>query len=248
MWRRFAAKQHLIGYPAALTLVHAALLVPLAVSLDHVSSFSAYARVVYHEDDLLAMAWGHVPDPRVTVWLGLVLLVVGDAVFAAWLRPGFLRGLIGEGATLRPPRQMAIRIGLYTLLFDGLQVALSSIVNSSTPVVLLVHLPLSLVVLALSLYGDYAIVVDGVGVIEGIRRSLRTARVTLGPTLLVVIAGDLVLVPLVLAAFGSGFDDTEYVFAPYLLAFLLVEAVLQYAVDVALITIYTSVPSAVRRG
>jgi hypothetical protein len=244
MWRRFLARQHLIGYPAAVSAVHAILLLSLAVSLGHASSFSAYARAVYHENDLLADAWDRVAAPRVSIWFGLALLVVGQAVVEAWLRPGFLRGLIGEGATLRPPRYLAVRIGLYSLAFDGLSVADSGVAELSGAVALLLYLVLT----ALFLYGDYAIVVDDVGVVEGVRRSLRVARATLWPTLLVVIVGELVILPLLIGAFGSGFDDTSYVFPPYLLAYVLAGAVLQYALDVALITIYTSVPTAVRSG
>jgi hypothetical protein len=244
MWRRFVARQHLIAFPAAITAFHAVLLVPLAISLDHVSSFSAYARAVYHEDDLLSMAWDRFADPRVSVWLGFAALVVGQALVEAWLRPGFLQGLVGEGATLRPPRKLALRIGLYSLIFDGLSLAISGVAELNTVVALLLYLALT----ALFLYGDYAIVVDDVGVVEGVHRSLRVARAALGTTLAVVVIGEFLILPLLLALFGGGFDDTSYVFPPYLLAFVLAEAVLQYALDVALITVYTNVPSATRRG
>ena len=84
--------------------------------------------------------------------------------------------------------------------------------------------------------------------VEGLRRSLHVLRATLWPTLPVLFFGELLVFPLLILAFRSGFDDTSYVFAPYLLAFLLVDAVIQYALDVVLITIYVSVPPATRRS
>jgi hypothetical protein len=243
MWRRFVGRQHLIGFPVAITVAHAILLVPLAISLDDVSSFSAYARAVYHENDLIGEAWHRVDDPRLAIWLGLVLLVVGQAAVEGWLRPGFLRGLIGEGATLRPPRYLALRMGVYSLALNGLMLVNAGLGERSVAVEVVIYVVLTVVFL----FGDYAIVVDDVGVVEGIRRSLHVLRATLWPTLPVLFVGELVVFPLLIQAFRSGFEDTTYVFAPYLLAFLLVESVMQYAIDVVLITIYVNVAPGVRR-
>jgi hypothetical protein len=243
MWRRFVGRQNLIAFPVAIALLQAVLVEPLAISLDHVSSFSAYARAVYHQDDLVGDAWHHVDDPRVSVWLGLAALVVGSALIQGWLRPGFLRGLLGEGATLRPPRALAVRLGLYSFATTGLIVVSTGLGERSG----LVAAVVSIVVTVIFLFGDYAIVVDDVGVMQGVRRSLHVLRATLWPTLPVLFLGELLLFPLLILAFQGGFDDTQYVFAPYLLAYLLVSAVMQYTLDVVLITIYVNVPPAVRR-
>ena len=141
---------------------------------------------------------------------------------------------------------MALRVGLYTLLFDVLAPADVALGNASSALAVLAILGfVALPRCSCTATTRSSSTTSACSKASGAACEWCAGRSGHCP---VVAVAYLVLAPLVQAAFSGGFDDTRYVFPPYLLAYLLVLAVEQYAVDVALITIYSAVPQAMRRG
>jgi hypothetical protein len=166
---------------------------------------------------------------------------LGGAVAAGWLRAAYLLALSGSRLTLRPPLRLVVLLTVYDLAFwlSGIGIGLLADVGAGAAALALALLALVNVPF---LYADYAIVVDGVGLLEAFTRSVRLVRAALGPSVLVFLAG-LIASELAAAAFDNGFSSST-VQPTFLVAYLLVQVVIQYALDVALITIYCHDPAA----
>jgi hypothetical protein len=232
IWRLLKSRQHLLGFLAALAIADAALLVPVLAALDRLTSWTTVARGAFSPDTwheaMVAAQNGSLETAG-----ALALLVVGDAFLTGWLRGAFLLGLAGDPVTLRPPRDVFLRLAAYTALADVVLLVGARIGGGGGDVV---HLAAAFAFL----YADYAIVVDRVPVAEAFRRSWRALRRLPGPSILLVLAG-VVASSVVYGIFHSGFVDARYVQPTYLLAWLLAGALVIFVLDAAGLTLYRSV-------
>jgi hypothetical protein len=228
-----ARRQPALVYLIALAVAGAALDLLVAAARDRLSSFSAFARVEF-DGLVLWRAVGSLGHASAGVWLAVLFTVPASALVSGWLRACYLIAL-GEGRyALRAPWLVVGRLTAYSLLVELIGLGLAGLFDNGQAVVGLVLL---LATTPVTLYADYAIVFDDVGVADGIRRSLRVFQQRLRASIVVALA--LVLLSEFAAlAFKNGFTDSTHVQPSYLAAWLLVGVLLQFVTDAVLLTLY----------
>jgi hypothetical protein len=223
------------------TLVYLVVLSFLGVGIDlliaeagsQLSSFSAFSRREFDQDVLWrgVAALGHAPA---IAWVVVLLAVPVSAVLSGWLRACYLIAL-GDGRySWKAPRQAIVQLTLYSLIVELLGLGLSGLADNGQEGVSLLILLASTPV---TFFADYAIVFDGVSVVEGLRRSLRMFRVRPRESVLAMLIVLIVSI-LLAAAFTHGFTDSSHVQPTYLGAWELVGALLVFVTDVVLIALY----------
>lgn len=233
--RLLATKQHLVAYLAAMALVDAALLALVVWAGPGIDSFSDLSRREFNEAETLDHAFGALGSGSAAgIALALAVYLVAGSLIIGWLRVGFIRGLGGDGATLRPPVGVALRMGAYWLFFELATLAVDAMLAHSLVLPGLVALPLAS---AAFLYADYAIALDDAGVWEAVVCSLRIVRATLRRSIFVWLIA-LFVAQIVAAAFAPGFDSSSHVQPTFLLAYLLAGVVQQFVLDTVLVTFY----------
>jgi len=225
MWRDvrtlLARRQPALGYLVAIAAVGAALDLAAAALRHQFHSFSAFSRVEFDN----VVLWRAIASP-------LVALVTG------WLRACYLDALAEGRYSLRAPRRTILRLSVYFLAFQVIWTALFGLAdNGQGGLALLIQLALT----PFTLFSDFAIVLDDVGPVEGVRRSLRVCRARPRESIFVVVA-LLLLVAITLVAFTNGFTDASHVQPSYLVARLLVGVLIDFLSDVVLLTLYRATP------
>jgi hypothetical protein len=241
MRRLFATRQRLIGFLVVIEVVNAVFLACIAWSVDGLGSFSRIARDVFLESQPLERAIDSLGSPRLGPVAALVAFVLVSAFVVGWLRGCFLLSLIGESATFRPPRRVVLRLTAYGILTN---VALLGVIELGDDGAALaaIALVLFLVVAVVTLYADYAIVVDDVGLVSALARSAVTVRTTLAISSGLWIVWEVLVPATVDRIFNGGFEDKTYVEPTYLAAYLVVLALIQFVTDISLITVYRATP------
>jgi hypothetical protein len=228
-----ARRQPALGYLIALGVAGTGLDVVVDAARDRLSSFSAFARVEF-DGLVLWRAVGSLGHASAAVWLAVLVTVPVTAVISGWLRACYLVAL-GEGRySVRAPRRIIVRLTAYSLLVELIGLVLAGLFDNGQGILGLVVL---LGTTPVTLYADYAIVFDDVGVVGGVHRSLRVFQQRLRASIVAALA--LVLVSeLAALAFKNGFTDSTHVQPSYLAAWLLVGVLLQFVTDVVLLTLY----------
>jgi hypothetical protein len=245
MRRLFATRQPLIGFLVVIEVANAAFLGCIAWSVDGLGSFSRIARDVFLQRPPVESAIDSLGTPRLGPIAALLAYVVAFALAQGWLRACFLLGLVGDSVTFRPPRRVVLRLAAYSVLANAVFLALIEL-GDYGPASAAIGFLLYLVVAAFTLYADYAIVIDDIGLVAALARSAAAVRVTLALS-----AGLWVLWQVVGAIvdriFDGGFEDKTYVEPTYLAAYLVVLAMLQFLTDISLVTVYRATPLQARR-
>jgi hypothetical protein len=241
MWRDvrtlLAHRQPALGYLVAIAAVSTALDLVAAALRHRFHSFSAFARVEF-DNVVLWRAIASLRHAPIAVSALVLLLVALVALATGWLRACYLAALSEGRYSLRAPRRTIGRLTVYFLGFEVVWIALFGLAdNGQGGVALLCQLALT----PFTLYADFAIVLDDVGPVEGIRRSLRVCRARPRESIVVVLA-LLLLVLLTLIAFTNGFTDASHVQPSYLVAWLLVGVLIDFLSDVVLLTLYRATP------
>jgi hypothetical protein len=237
IWREvrtlLATRQLALGYLIALAALGTALDLGASAVRHRFHSFSAFARAEFDSRELWRAVGSleHAPI-AITLLIGVSLLLF--ALLQGWLQSCYLRAL-GDGVySLRAARRTVLRLSGFLLAFDLIGLGLVGLADNG---LLAIALPLQLALIPFVLYADYAIVFDDVGPVEGVRRSLRVVRARLRASILSAI-GLLFATQIAAIAFATGFTDSTHVQPTYLVAWLLVLVLLDFASDALLITIY----------
>jgi hypothetical protein len=232
-----ARRQPALGYLVAISALGAGLDLADAALRHQFHSFSHFSRVEF-DNVVQWRAIASLRDAPIAVSVLVLLTVPLAALVTAWLRACYVVALAEGRYSLRAPRRMVGRLTVYFLVFQIIWVALFGLAdNGQGGIALLIQLVLA----PLTLYSDFAIVLDDVGPLEGIRRSLRVCRARPRESIVVVIV-LLLLAALTLGAFANGFTDASHVQPSYLVAWLLVGVLLDYLSDVVLLTLYRATP------
>jgi hypothetical protein len=232
-----ARRQPALGYLVAISAVGAGLDLADAALRHQLHSFSHFSRVEF-DNFVQWRAIASLRDAPIAVAVLVLLTVPLAALVTAWLRAAYLVALSEGRYSLQAPRRTIGRLTAYFLAFQIVWIALFGLAdNGQGGIALLIQLALT----PLTLYSDFAIVLDDVGPLEGVRRSLRVCRARPRESILVVVV-LLVLVALTLVAFTNGFTDASHVQPSYLVAWLLVGVLLDFLSDVVLLTLYRATP------
>jgi hypothetical protein len=240
MWRDvrtlLVRRQPALGYLIALAAAGVGLDLAVAAVRDAFHSFSSFSRVEF-DGVVLLRGVGSLGHSSASVWLVVLLALGGGALVTGWLRACYLIALADGRYSWLAPRKMIGRLTAYSLLFDVIGLGLIGLGDNGQVGPALVIL---LVATPITLYADYAIVVDDVGVAEGVRRSVRVFRSRISASLLATFVLLLFLPQLAAVAFKRGFTDATHVQPTYLVAWALVGVLLQFVGDVVLLTLYRS--------
>jgi hypothetical protein len=256
MWHLFWARDRLIGFLVAITLLDAAALALVVLADGAASSFSGVAHAEIDGPALYdAVAGLHAAHAPTIAAVALAL--GGGALWNGWLRAGFLLGLSGRGATLRPPPRMAARLALYWLVVTVCGLGATWIGERG----LLLPYLLALAVLGLAaLYADYAIALDGLPVGAAFVRSVqiviprlggadvRPRQAVLGMASFWLWLAFLISANVVDGAFSNGISGAGRVQPTYAAGWVLAVSLAQYVFDVVLLTLYVSAAAASGRS
>ena len=155
----------------------------------------------------------------------------------AWIRASYIRALATTGGFPRPTWPSVIRLVLLdvcigTPLAFGIGILEKGDIAALGP-------PVVLAALVFTLYSDYAIVIDDVGLWQSFRASLHVLLRRPGASLAAT-AVWLMLSFVLAAALGPSFDNGGTPLA--LTALLVFTGLLGFALDVCLITLYRATP------
>jgi hypothetical protein len=232
-----ARRQPALGYLVAIAAFGAGLDLADAALRHQFHSFSHFSRVEF-DNFVQWRAIASLRDAPIAVSVLVLLAVPLGALVSAWLRACYLVALSEGRYSLRVPRRTVGRLSAYFLTFQIIWIALFGLAdNGQGGAALLIQLALA----PMTLYADFAIVLDDVGPLEGIRRSLRVFRARPRESIVVVVV-LLLLIALTLVAFANGFTDSSHVQPSYLVAWLLVGVLLDFLSDVVLLTLYRATP------
>lgn len=232
-----AHRQPVLAYLVAIAAAGTAVDLAAAGLRHQLHSFSGFARLEF-DNVVYWRAFASLRDAPIGMGALVVLLVPAIALLAGWLRTCYLVALSERRYSLRAPRRTVLRLAVYFLVLQVIGTGLAGIFdNGQGAFVLLAQILLAPVLL----FPDFAIVLDDVGVVEGVRRSLRVCRARPREALLVVF-GFFLLSAVVAIAFTNGFTDSTHVQPSYLLAWLLTGVLLDFASDVVLLVLYRSTP------
>lgn len=240
-----ARRQPALVYLVALAVAGTAADVLVAAARDRLSSFSAFARVEF-DGLVLWRAVGSLGHASAAVWLAVLVAVPVMALVTGWLRACYLIAL-GEGHyAIRAPWVIVSRLTVYSLAIELIGLVLAGLFDNGQGILGLIVL---LATTPVTLYADYAIVFDDVGVADGVRRSLRVFQERLRVSILVALT-LILLSEFAALAFKNGFTDSTHVQPSYLGAWLLVGVLLQFVTDAVLLTLYrgTRISEAVPAG
>jgi hypothetical protein len=237
MWRLAVARQQLLLVALGMVLLDASALSAVIGALRRMHTFDSFASAVYDESRTLADALDRAVGGNAACALAVLLYVVARPWPLAWIRASYIRALATTGGFPRPAWSAVIRLVLLDVCIGTpLAFGIGILEKADLPAL---GLPILLAVLVFTLYADYAIVIDDVGLWESFRASLnvllRRPRASLGVT-----AAWLFLTYVLTAALSSSFDDGA---TPLVLTILLVfTGVLGFALDICLITLYRATP------
>lgn len=200
-------------------------------------TFARLARDVVEGDVRTLDVLGRQPRASVLVLCLVVAFVFGSAAIAAWLRGAFIRSLAERRLVYWPGRTVFARLAAYYALTGLLALGAEALGRAAV----LPGLVALLLLNVLFAYGDYAIVIDDLPLLGGLRRSLELLRFRPGPTMTMVWVA-FALSALEAVAFVSPLEDGNGVFPPFLLALVLAAALVDYVVDCGLLAIFAERP------
>jgi hypothetical protein len=237
MWRLAVARQQLLLIALGMVLLDASALSAVIGALDRTRTFHGFASAVFDESRTLADALDRALGGDGACAAAVLVYVVARPWPLAWIRASYIRALATTGGFPRPAWPSVLRLVLLdvcigTPLAFGIGILEKGDVAALGP-------PVLLAVLVFTLYADYAIVIDDLGVWASFRASVhvlaRRPAASLGLT-----AAWLLLSFILAAALGPSFDHGATPL--HLTALLIFTGILGFALDVCLITLYRATP------
>jgi hypothetical protein len=239
MWRLAVARQQLLLVALGMVLLDASALAPAIGALRKASTFASFSSAVFDESRTLADALDRALGGNGACALAVALYVLVRPWPMAWIRASYIRALATTGGFPRPDRPSVIRLVLLDVCIGmPLAFGIGILEKGDLPAL---GPPLLLAALVLTLYADYAIVIDDLTLRDALRASLhvllRRPGASLGAT-----AVWLALSFALAGGLGPSFDSGATPLA--LTALLIGTGVLGFALDICLITLYRGTPPA----
>jgi hypothetical protein len=237
MWRLAVARQQLLLVALGMVLLDTSALSAAIGALKRASTFDSYSNAVFDESRTLADALDRAVGGNGACAVAVALYVLVRPWPMAWIRASYIRALATTGGFPRPTWPSVIRLVLLdvcigTPLAFGIGILEKGDIAALGP-------PVLLAALVFTLYSDYAIVIDDIGLWQSFRASLhvllRRPGASLGAT-----AVWLILSFVLAAALVPSFDNGGTPLA--LTALLVFTGLLGFALDICLITLYRATP------
>ena len=235
-WRRLTHKQLLAAYPFALGIINVLAFLAVYSAAQSELSLDHFARANFERWPFIQE---HLADFFSSGTMLLVGLVAAVCVcfLAAAIRAPFFRAVVGYGYPLAPRSFLEfIRLAFYYAITYSLFYVVPYCLPADSAiftVVAIALLPVSL----LLMFGDYALVFEGIGPWAAIKRSISLFRKAWVPAVSIYALGLLVW-SIVTALYGRYYEGGAQIFALLPISQLLVEALITTLLDVLLISTY----------
>ena len=236
-WTRLLHKQFLFLYPLTLGVFNVLAFLAVYASLDGSLRWSDYFRADFTPWTYLQDNADRLAKPGLPLIIALVA-GLGVCVATAAVRAPFFRAITGPGYPLAP-RGWAevIRLAVFYLGFYGLLTVLPLVLawrgigslDLWYWVAFAVQIPL--------VFADYVIVLEDVGPLQAVVRSVRLVRGSLAAVFGLFLAAWF-LWQIFALLYGSYYGDTGAIFVLFPVSQLLVEALITAAFDVFAIFVY----------
>lgn len=235
-WRRLTRKQFLALYPFVLGLVNVLAFLAVYSSIEPAVSLDSFVRANFERWTFIQEHLNELLTPGLPLAVTLAA-AVGVCLLAAALRAPFFRAIAGTGYPLAPQafgellRLAAYYAVVYVLFF---------VVPYSLPADSAAFQAAGIAVIPASLlfvFGDYAVVFDGLGPWGAVKRSVSLLRHAWLPAIVFYLVA-LVLWSLLAEIYGRYYDGGAQIFVLLPLAQLLIEALVTTLLDVLLIMTY----------
>jgi hypothetical protein len=237
MWRLAVARQQLLLVALAMVLLDGSAVAAAIGALEQADTFASFSSAIFDESRTLADALDRAVGGNAACAVAVAVYVLARPWPLAWLRASYIRALATTGGLPRPAWPSVIRLVLLDVCIGTpLAFGIGLLEKGDLPAL---GPPLLLAALVLTLYADYAIVIDDLGLWQSFRSSLhvlvRRPGASLGVTA-VWLTFSFVLA----ASLGPSFDSGATPLA--LTALLVGTGVLGFGLDVCLITLYRATP------
>ena len=237
MWRLAIARQQLLLVVLAMVLLDGSAAAAVVAALDQAGTFASFADGIFHEARSVADALDLARGGDVPGAIALAVYVLVRPWPLAWLRASYIRALATTGGLPRPAWRTVVSLVLLDVcVATPLTIATGLLEKGDLPAL---GTPLLLLVFVLTLYADFAIVIDGTGFLGSFRASMHVLLARPGASFGAV-AAWLVLAFTLSASLGPSFDSGATPLA--LTALLVFTGALWFALDVCLITLYRGTP------
>jgi hypothetical protein len=235
-WSRLIRKQWLIVYPFALSIAGTIAFFALYSAGDEPLNFSAFFNADFDR-------WLYVRDHFVTgfSWSqGLVAPILAGVVFCglyALIQAAFFRAIAGPRYPLRPRKwHDASRLFVFYLLLYAVTWA-APLPGPSDSIMAVLVLAVLWVIALMVTFADFVIVYESVGVLAGIRRSLRLVRLRLGTVIAIYVVLSLVTLA-INSLYALYFDEVTRVFPLLPVSRMLVESFVFLFANLVLVFLY----------
>lgn len=237
MWRLAISRQQLLLIALGMVLLDGSAVAAVIGALEQAGTFASFASAIYDEPRTLADALDRAVGGNLACAAAVVLYVLVRPWPLAWIRASYIRALATTGGFPRPAWPSVIRLVLLDVCIGTpLGFGIGILEKADLPEI---GPPVVLAVLVFTLYADYAIVIDDIGLRQALRSSLHVLMRRPGASL-GVMALWLTLSFVVSASLGPSFDSGATPLA--LTALAVFTGVLAFAVDICLITLYRATP------
>jgi hypothetical protein len=233
-------KQSLLLYPLTLGVFNVLAFLAVYTSLDGTLRWSEYFRADFIPWTFLQDHVEQLAKPGLPLAVALVA-GFGVCLATAFIRAPFFRAIAGPGYPLAPRGWSEVwRLTVFYLGFYGVLALLPMLLAWQGIGTLTLWYLVALLIQVPLVFADYIIVLEGVGPLKALRRSVELARRSLS-----VVIGLFLAVWLLWQVFGmlygSYYDDTGAIFVLFPVSQLLVEALITTAFDVFMIFVYARV-------
>jgi hypothetical protein len=230
--RLIAANQRLLVFPAGVALANALAVLPLVAATRPAVTLAVFARdAVDPASRVIDVASA---NPSRAALAAIAALVVASVVCSAWFTGAFVTSLRDGSVRVWPGLRVFLRLTGFYLVSNAYFYGLVAL--SQHPAAAGWAFPAALVAAPLTFYADYAIVLEDRGLVSAVVRSVRVTLRRLGPSL-TVFAASLAAEAAQRAAFIDPVKNAGRLFPPFILAVFLLNALLQYLTDCALIAV-----------
>lgn len=237
MWRLAVARQQLLLVALGMVLLDGSAVAASIGALRKAGTFASFSSALFDESRTLADALDRALGGNAACALAVALYVLARPWPMAWIRASYIRALATTGGFPRPTWTSVVRL---VLLDVGIGTPLAFVIGFLEKGDLAaLGPPVLLAVLIFTLYADYAIVIDDLGVQQALRSSLHVLMRRPGASLGVT-AVWLTLSFALAGGLGPTFDRGATPLA--LTALLIGTGVLGFALDICLITLYRGTP------
>jgi hypothetical protein len=237
MWRLAVSRQHLLLVALALVLIDGSAVSAAIGALEQAGTFASFSSALFDESRTLADTLDRAVGGNGACAAAIVLYVLVRPWPMAWIRASYIRALATTGGFPRPAWPSVIRLVLLDVCIGTpLGFGIGILEKADLPEI---GPPVLLAVLMLTLYADYAIVIDDLTLRQSFRASLNVLMRRPGASLGIT-AVWLTISFILAASLGPSFDSGA---TPLTLTALLIgTGVLGFGLDICLITLYRATP------